>query len=143
MDSIFLSKNLHFLRVYNKLTQAEIESRTGFKQRNWSNWENDVSQPSLSNLISISNTFGVPTDWILKLNLKENVYLMEKIPAEIADVECISKCISKCISNVLEEPEIPVLRGDGKGQDSPILEQLKTLTDEVKKIAATLQPKGI
>lgn len=143
MDSIYIAKNLHFLRVFNKLTQVEIENSTGFKQRNWSNWENDVSQPSLTNLITISNNFGVPTDWILKLDLEQNVHLIKNLPLKIEEVKCTTKSTSYCTSNEVNEPEPDYGKVLELDTNKQILDQLKTLTDEVKKIGQNLQPKAI
>ncbi len=143
MNDSFLPNNLAFLRDNKKLTQTEIEVQTGIARRNWSNWENDVSQPSIANLITIGNLFSVPIDWLIKLNLQENVQLIENLPSKLEDIKCTSKSTSNSTSNLMEEPEIAILQGKPADTNTLILQQLKTLTEEVKKIGENLLPKGV
>ncbi len=55
----FLAKNLFFLRNSAKLKQHEIQDKLGIKRNTWSNWENEKSEPSLENLLKISDFFNV------------------------------------------------------------------------------------
>lgn len=64
-----LPKNLYFLRKKNSLTQESITSSLGLSSSTWSNYENDVSVPSLRDLARIAHYFGVPLGALLDEDL--------------------------------------------------------------------------
>ncbi|MEJ7737425.1 MAG: helix-turn-helix transcriptional regulator [Chitinophagaceae bacterium] len=65
----FLGKNLKYLRKKLGKTQPEIASLVNKGSTTVSNWENGESEPSLSELMIISNFFGVPIDALLNKDL--------------------------------------------------------------------------
>jgi transcriptional regulator with XRE-family HTH domain len=64
-----LSKNLYFLRRKNGLTQESITSSLGLSSSTWSNYENEVSVPSLRDLERIAHYFGVTSGILLEEDL--------------------------------------------------------------------------
>ncbi|PQJ11378.1 hypothetical protein CJD36_006140 [Flavipsychrobacter stenotrophus] len=63
----YLARNIAYLRKVNKVTQAEIQASKGFKPNTQSNWENEVSEPSIDIIIQYSEYFNVNlSDLILK-----------------------------------------------------------------------------
>src|SRR5215471_17325682 len=64
-----LSKNLYFLRRKNSLTQESITSSLGLSSSTWSNYENEVSVPSLRDLERIALYFGVTSGALLEEDL--------------------------------------------------------------------------
>lgn len=71
----FLGKNLRYLRKQSSKTQSEIASLIKKGQTTVGNWENGISEPSLEELLVISNYFDIPLDTLLKVDLSEvNVY---------------------------------------------------------------------
>lgn len=50
------------------LSQSEFANKIGTKQTTYSSWERGIKEPGISSIISISNTFGVSTDWLLGLS---------------------------------------------------------------------------
>jgi transcriptional regulator with XRE-family HTH domain len=67
----FLGKNLRHLRKQSSRTQSEIASLIQKGQTTIGNWENGISEPSLNELLIISNYFDIPVDTLLKIDLAE------------------------------------------------------------------------
>ncbi|HLI92439.1 MAG TPA: helix-turn-helix transcriptional regulator [Puia sp.] len=67
----FLGKNLRYLRKQSAKTQSEIASLIQKGQTTIGNWENGISEPSLNELLVISNYFDIPVDTLLKIDLME------------------------------------------------------------------------
>ena len=67
----FLGKNIRFLRKQSSKTQSEIASLIQKGQTTIGNWENGISEPSLSELLIISNYFDIPLDTLIKIDLAE------------------------------------------------------------------------
>jgi transcriptional regulator with XRE-family HTH domain len=139
MPYTIFAKNLQFLRKNESLTQAAMQDKHGFKQRNWSNWENDGGEPDYSNLIAISNLFAVPVDWLLKVDLAENVHLLHKSEVTKDELFCTSKSTSNSTPNQVNDPPSDYRNSDKRATDLLILEQLQALTSEVKKIGEKLK----
>jgi len=121
--------NLIFLRKKKGWNQSEIESRCGFKQRTWSNWENDVSEPSITNLISISHLFGVTINDLLEKDLYEEIQVNSKIGYIKNEEKYTAKNTGIDTGNYVNEDQAKLVK---KQIDLLILEQLNTLTNEVK-----------
>ncbi|MFT4062876.1 MAG: LexA family transcriptional regulator [Edaphocola sp.] len=70
----FLPQNLRFLRKKKGVTQADIHDSIGFVKNTWSNWENAKSQPSIENIIIISQYFDISIEKLISedLNNVEN-----------------------------------------------------------------------
>lgn len=138
MDASTLAKNLVFLRKNKGWKQAEMEDRCGIKQRNWSNWENDISEPDVTTLLSISDMFGVKVDSLLKEDISKNTHLIDKKTYAIYAKKGTPKNTPIDTPNsefVLAEDEVPIIKSE---INSLILAQLKTLTSEVVKIRKKL-----
>lgn len=67
----FLGKNLRYLRKQSSRTQSEIASLIQKGQTTVGNWENGISEPSLNELMIISNYFDIPLDTLLRVDLAE------------------------------------------------------------------------
>ena len=75
----FLGKNLRYLRKQSARTQSEIASLIQKGQTTVGNWENGISEPSLNELLIISNYFDIPLDTLLKIDLAEtNVHALQR-----------------------------------------------------------------
>jgi transcriptional regulator with XRE-family HTH domain len=68
----FLGKNLRHLRKQSSRTQSEIASLIQKGQTTIGNWENGISEPSLNELLIISNYFDISVDGLLKIDLAES-----------------------------------------------------------------------
>ena len=67
----FLGKNLRYLRKQLSKTQSEIASLIKKGQTTIGNWENGISEPSIEELLIISNFFDIPLDILIKVDLSE------------------------------------------------------------------------
>jgi transcriptional regulator with XRE-family HTH domain len=67
----FLGKNLRHLRKQSSKTQSEIASLIQKGQTTIGNWENGISEPSLNELLIVSNYFDISIDTLLKVDLAE------------------------------------------------------------------------
>ena len=65
----FLGKNIKHLRKQFSQTQSELADMMGKGQTTIGNWENGVSEPSVEELLLLSNYFGTPVDILLKVDL--------------------------------------------------------------------------
>ncbi|MFO8234372.1 MAG: LexA family transcriptional regulator [Bacteroidales bacterium] len=63
------SKNIKLLRKRKKKTQNEIARAINIKRSTYSGYENEVAQPGMEALISLSNYFNVAIDKLLKADL--------------------------------------------------------------------------
>ena len=65
----FLGKNLRYIRKQLSKTQSEIASLLKKGQTTIGNWENGISEPSLEELVILSNYFDIPLDVLIKVDL--------------------------------------------------------------------------
>ena len=88
MNTEYFYKNLARLRKERALTQTELAKSTGLTQRVLSSYENNKTQPTIENAISIAKALKVNLDELIKTdaeNLNQGDYLqldartMEKI----------------------------------------------------------------
>jgi transcriptional regulator with XRE-family HTH domain len=138
MEESILARNLVFLRKNKGWKQSEMEDRCGIKQRNWSNWENAVSEPDISTLLSIADVFGVKVDSLLKEDISKNTHLIDKTTYAIYAKKHTPKSTpidTPKNENVLAEDEEPRVK---KEINLLILEQLKALNSEVSRIRKKL-----
>lgn len=67
----YLGKNIRYLRKQLSKTQSEIASLIKKGQTTIGNWENGISEPSLDELLILSNFFDIPLDTLIKVDLAE------------------------------------------------------------------------
>lgn len=65
---------LRIARNAKNLSLDEVQELTGIQKSNLSEHENDKSKPSADSLVSLSNAYGVTTDWILKGEQKHDEF---------------------------------------------------------------------
>lgn len=61
-----LGKNLKIARQNSGYTQEEVSNILFVSQKTISNWEKEISTPSVSDLVKISNLYQVSVDTLLK-----------------------------------------------------------------------------
>ena len=61
-----LGKNLKIARQNSGYTQEEVSNILFVSQQTISNWEKEISTPSVSDLVKISNLYQVSIDTLLK-----------------------------------------------------------------------------
>lgn len=58
---------LKTLRIENKMSQPDLAKLVGVSNGMISFWENGINEPTITNLIKLSQIFEVSTDYILGL----------------------------------------------------------------------------
>lgn len=61
-----LKDKLQLLRKQNGYSQEQLADKLGIARQTLSKWENGQAVPELSNLISLSNLYGITIDRIVK-----------------------------------------------------------------------------
>lgn len=61
-----LGKNLKIARQNSGYTQEEVSNILFVSQQTISNWEKEISTPSVSDVVKISNLYQVSVDTLLK-----------------------------------------------------------------------------
>lgn len=61
-----LGKNLKIARQNSGYTQEEVSNILFVSQQTISNWEKEISTPSVNDLVKISNLYQVSVDTLLK-----------------------------------------------------------------------------
>ena len=67
----YLSANIRHLRRIKGLSQAELAKNFGKKQNTIGNWENGISEPSIKELVSLSQIFMVDMLSLVSRNLEQ------------------------------------------------------------------------
>lgn len=70
MLSVYLYKNLFYLRKLNGWTQAEMQDWCGVSRANWSNYENGNTEPDIQTIANISRAFKVSIDDLVLKNFE-------------------------------------------------------------------------
>ena len=70
----YFAKNLRFIRKQSRITQQELALHVNKGQTTVGNWENEISEPSMDELIIVSNYFGISiADFLLEDAEKGNL----------------------------------------------------------------------
>ena len=70
-----LKDKLQLLRKQNGYSQEQLADKLGIARQTLSKWENGQAVPELSNLISLSNLYGITIDRIVKDDDECNISL--------------------------------------------------------------------
>jgi transcriptional regulator with XRE-family HTH domain len=127
----FLGKNIRYLRKKFHQTQEGIAFLVGKGQTTIGNWENGVSEPSLEDLLIISNYFGISVDAFLKTDLTLATPRMEEgQPDDRKKTPRSYDHDQEAIISMVREREIDEL--------SPILDEIRTIREEIASIKSRL-----
>src|SRR3979411_973105 len=115
----YLGKNLRYLRKQMSKTQSEIASLIKKGQTTIGNWENGISEPSLDELLVISNFFDIPLNALIKGDSAEAGLAHRQAAAGVTPYD--------------HTPESsPMVREDDRL--SYVLQEIKTLREEMEKL---------
>lgn len=103
-----IANNIYTLRNYYKLTQEEFASKLDIHvtRGHISRVENGSHTPSAEFIKSVSNAFGVSTDWILSNNVNISD-IPSKIELNNSDIDLLLKINS--LSNPVKENLISLI----------------------------------
>jgi transcriptional regulator with XRE-family HTH domain len=120
----YLGKNLRYLRKQLSKTQSEIASLIKKGQTTIGNWENGISEPSLDELLVISNFFDIPLDALIKVDLAEAGMAHRQATTAVTAYDHTAEAS-------------PVVREDDRL--SYVLQEIKTLREEMEKLHARIK----
>ncbi len=95
------SEKLFTLRKSNNLTQEQLAEELNVSRQSISKWESGQAAPELEKIISISQIFGVTTDYLLKPSeideLSIKTELLERQQQQLLDREIKQNRIIRCL----------------------------------------------
>jgi transcriptional regulator with XRE-family HTH domain len=121
----FLGKNIRHIRRQSSVTQSELASVIGKGQTTIGNWENGISEPSLEELLILSNYFDISLDLLVKVDLSKTNYQTEKKQKEEHSTRPTPV---KYDHTTAEAPTV------GEESLSYVLNEIKVLREEVERI---------
>lgn len=66
-----IGNNLKIVRKRKKMSQEEVATALGFTRSSYSGYENGVAQPSIENLVTLSDFYSITIDDLVKKDLSE------------------------------------------------------------------------
>ena len=78
-----LKDKLQLLRKQNGYSQEQLADKLGIARQTLSKWENGQAVPELSNLISLSNLYGISIDRMVKEDDECNISLCRNASIDI------------------------------------------------------------
>lgn len=127
----FLGKNIRHLRKQSAKTQSEIAALLRKGQTTIGNWENDVSEPNLEELILLSNYFDIPLDILILKDLAAASGPTGRRPAKADDD-------AREAMNLVMEAETPTYNSDRENLLSKVLQELRVIREDIERIYAHL-----
>ena len=115
--------SLKKLRIRNNLSQIELADKLNVKQYVISSWEIGRSEPSINQIVELSNIFMVPTDYLLD---KDVIMVSSENEFNIVTNEMVKDSIDnfeECINNIREN-----CSNEQKKEISIILKSLYNIT---------------
>ena len=115
--------SLKKLRIRNNLSQIELAEKLNVKQYVISSWEIGRSEPSINQIVELSNIFKVPTDYLLD---KDVMIVSSEEEFTIVTAEMTKDCIDEfeeCIKKIRE-----TCTDEQKKEISSILKSLYNIT---------------
>ncbi len=117
--------SLKKLRVRNNLSQTELAEKLNVKQYVISSWEIGRSEPSINQLIILSDIFKVPTDYLLD---KDVIIVSSEAEFNIVTTQMVKDAIDEfeeCIDNIRQN-----CSNEQKKEISNILKSLYKMTNQ-------------
>ena len=102
--SNFFNKNLKFLRKNKKISQQQLADRLGIDRSTISKWETGDYEPTVGNVISIANLFGVPIADLAGRDMQEeNLYISETEEMFLQNKEILTEYDIETIKFIIEK----------------------------------------
>ena len=118
-------ENLKRLRQRKNISQDELARKLNIKQYVISSWEIGRSEPSINQIVELSNIFKIPTDYLLD---KDVVIVSSEEEFTIVTAEMAKDCIDEfeeCIGKIREN-----CTDEQKKEISSILKSLYKMTNQ-------------
>jgi transcriptional regulator with XRE-family HTH domain len=131
----FLGKNIRYLRKQSSKTQTEFALLTNKGQTTIGNWENGLSEPSIAELLLLSNYFDISLDILLKVDLAQTNW-----QASPSDGARGRHPENKLYEHA--EGDLSLVRDKEKNDLSYVLLEIETIRKEIERINARLSGKA-
>jgi|SRR6186713_168318 len=130
----FLGKNIRLLRKQTSKTQSELASLIGKGQTTIGNWENGISEPSLDELLLLSNYFDISLDILIKVDLSQTNWKVEKgeMPERGRSGKEVDYDHGATLQSKVEEKSVEF------GSLQQVVNELKIIREEIDRINSRL-----
>ena len=92
---------LRELRKINNLTQKDLGKKMGVSAQTILNWENNVYQPSVNELIKLADIFNVSLDYLVNRERKNNIDDIKKELAKMPQ-DILIEIFKEALDNYLK-----------------------------------------
>jgi len=75
----FFNKNLKYLRTIKKISQQELADKLKIDRSTISKWETGDFEPTVGNVISIANIFGIPIADLVYKDIKNEDLIFDEL----------------------------------------------------------------
>lgn len=93
------ANNIKFLRKKKNLTQAQIAIELGFPRTTWASYEAEQAEPKISEIIRISEYFGIQMSQLLMEELSDDVHLSQNVGEKKSKGNSTPKCTPNSTPN--------------------------------------------
>ncbi|HEY4064387.1 MAG TPA: helix-turn-helix transcriptional regulator [Puia sp.] len=124
----FLGKNIRHIRKQLSKTQSEIASLLKKGQTTIGNWENGISEPSLEELVILSNYFDISLDTLIKTDLAGANGQPGHWPRDTGPINY----------DHAAEQQVPMVRED---QFVYVLQEIKNIREDIERIYSRMPSK--
>ncbi len=135
--SLFFPKNLRYLRKKKQQKQSEVSIKVKKKHNTVGNWENGVSEPNLSELLTLSDYFEVSADEFLRFDLEKEASLNNSDLSQLKNFNKNKKRKKYAIND-----EIGTIANDsGENQFRIVLHELQKINEKLESIRGSIESK--
>lgn len=135
---MLLSEKIMSLRKRNGWSQEELAQKLGVSRQSVSKWESMASMPDIQKIMSMSELFGVSTDYLLKDELEE--LPATAINADYAASSGQSGSSDPTVANTAGDPSTAGDSSTSKNTTPKLSISLDTATEYLDAIARTSRP---
>lgn len=135
---LFFPKNLRYLRKKKQQKQSEVSTWVNKKHNTVGNWENGVSEPSLNDLLILSDRFEVSADEFLRFDLEKQASLNNTDLSQAKNFNQGKKYKKYAINE-----EIGTIANDaGESQFRIVIHELQKINEKLESIKGSIESKS-
>ena len=126
----FLGKNIKHLRRQLGKTQTELAAMIGKRQTTIGNWENAISEPSIDELLMLSEYFNTTLDIMIKIDLGQTNW-------KSGDVAGTGQGSGNALAYPTESGQGLIVSEESMAY---ILQEVRSLREEINQVKSQLPP---
>jgi|GEM_PF-3716494 len=135
------SKNIVFLRRSRRVTQAQLASAASVSQSTIINWENEKTEPIISQLIAVAQYFDIPVQDLVFVELEKGDLISKTggdLDKEKGDLKGDPKGDLNESKVLYARPENQIIEGIIP-HNNPILDELRRIAENTEQTRVLLQ----